>query len=363
MRATSMTRTSASKAAFEKLNAPLLRHFTTLLSELGGDLTLLLKSLEIAVQDFSEGSGRLTYRQAIGLLDAASRTVECPDFGMRLAMRQRGGAVFGALGKVMRNSRTFGDALRSASEHCGAHSRAARVWLSEDSERSATFAGHELLLGGTSDRAQLMEQILLIGHLEAHEMTGGFSRARCIHFRHEPVSPPAVYRRNFGCEVLFGQPADGIAFYPEDLAGRIVSQDEYVYRDMIRYIEEHIPKCRLPAEAEVRGLILRSLATGASSTDNVAHELNLNARTLRRRLRDEGIRFQDIKDSVRRELTCYYLERTELDFREVSEKLGFAEQSIFSRSCRRWFGKSPTELKNTYHLRTEFVRIGQAKPR
>ncbi|WP_454797456.1 AraC family transcriptional regulator [Novosphingobium lindaniclasticum] len=335
-----------SEADFERLNTPLLRHFTALFGELGGDLPALLEEVEIAPRDFSEGSGRLTYRQAIRLLDTAARRLDCPDLGMRLALRQRGGAVFGPLGNVMRNSRTFGDAVRSACEHSGAHSRAARVWLSAHAEPSATFAGHELLLGDTANRAQAIEQVLLIGHLEAMEMTGGLSRARRVCFRHEPVSTRSAYRRNFGCDVLFGEPADGLVFFDEDLTRPILSQDEYVYRDMLRYLEEHFPKRQLPVDAEVRGLVLRSLALGDSSTDSVAHALNLHARTLRRRLREEGLGFQQVKDSVRRELTCYYLERTDLDFRGISEKLGFAEQSIFSRSCRRWFGKSPTGLKD-----------------
>ncbi|WP_132392191.1 AraC family transcriptional regulator ligand-binding domain-containing protein [Novosphingobium sp. PhB165] len=346
---------------FERLNAPLLRHFTVLVTELGGDLPALLREVGIPPHSFSECSGVLTYTQAIRLLDIASRRVKCRDLGMRLALRQCGGAGFGTLGNVMRNSKTFGDALRSASEHCRAHSRAARVWLSSDTEHSTTFAGHELLLSDTANRAQLIEQILLIGHLEALEMTGGFSRARRVHFRHEPVSSPALYRRNFGCDVLFGEPADGITFSSEDLSHHVINQDAYVYRDMIRHLEENFPKRGLPVDAEVRGLVLRSLAMGDSSSDSVAQALNLNPRTLRRRLRHEGLSFQELKDEIRCELTRYYLERTDLEFREISERLGFAEQSIFSRSCRRWFGKSPTEFKSALCPRDEPVRKGQAK--
>ncbi len=337
--------TTADEAQFERLITPLLRHFSLLLAELGGDLGSLLDDVGILRDDYSECSGGLTYRQTIRLLDTAARDLDCPDLGMRLAIRQRGGAVFGPLGNVMRNSKTFGDAVRFASENSPAHSRAARVWLSVAPNQASTFAGHELLLAGTADRAQAIEQLLLIGHLEALEMTGGLARARKVHFRHEPVSPTCLYRRNFGCDVLFGEPADGITFYSEDLSRPIVSQDEYAHLDMTRYIAQHFPKQQLPVDAEVRGLVLRSLAAGDSSCESVALALSLHPRTLRRRLREEGLSFQEVKDSVRQELTYYYLERTDLEFHEISEKLGFAEQSIFSRSCRRWFGKSPTRLK------------------
>jgi AraC-like DNA-binding protein len=333
---------------FEKLNAPLLTHFSALVRDLGGDLPKLLAVAGIAEDGFSEGSENLTYRHAIVLLEAAAEALQCPDFGMRLAARQRGGSVFGPLGIVMRNSRSFGDALRFACDHSNAHSRAARVWLRPVGEDGEVFAGHELLLGNIASRAQAIEQILLIGHLEVMDMTGGYARARKVHFRHEPLAPSQLYRRYFGCDVRFGEPADGMTFWHHDLACPIVRQSSAVHDDMVAYIERNFPRERLALHAEVRGLIMRRLGLGSASSGEVARALNLHARTLRRRLGREGSSFQAVKDEVRRDLMLYYLHRTALDFRSISEKLGFAEQSVFSRRCRRWFGKSPRELRQEF---------------
>lgn len=330
---------------FERLHAPLLRHFAALVGELGGDLAALLGAAGLSEDAFADGAGIVTYRQAIHLLEAASQKLACPDFGMRLALRQRGGSIVGPLGTVMRNSRTFGDALAFACENSNAHSRAARVWLRAIPAEGRVFAGHEMLLGNIANRAQAMEQILLMGHLEAMGMTGGYARARRIHFRHEPVSGKATYRRYFGCEVRFGEPADGVVFSLEDLASPILRQSSQVHRDTVAHVERTFPRRRPPVHAEVRGLILRRLSLGDCSSGEVARAMNVHHRTLRRRLRQEGISFQDVKDEVRRDLTLYYLECTTLEFRSISEKLGFAEQSIFSRSCRRWFGTSPGKLR------------------
>jgi AraC-like DNA-binding protein len=322
-----------------------LASFSDLIGELGGNVPELLAIAGVLAASFIEGPGTLTYRQAILLLDAAARTLECPDFGMRLAARQRGGSTFGPLGMVMRNSPTFGDALRFACEHSNAHSRAARVWLREISDDGTVFAGHELLLGNIPTPAQAIEQILLIGHLEVMEMTGGYARARRVHFRHEPVAPSQFYRRYFGCEVRFGEPADGIIFSRDDLACPIQRQSSAIHDDMVAYVERNFPRERRSSYAEVRGLVMRRLGLGSSSSGEVASAMNLHVRTLRRRLSQEGSSFQAVKDEVRRELMMYYLSQTALDFCTISEKLGFSEQSIFSRRCRRWFGKSPRELR------------------
>jgi len=345
-------RAAEDEAEFEKLNAPLLRHFASLVDELGGCLPELLASAEIPPDAFLDDSANLTYRQTIRLLETAARRLGCADLGMQLALRQRGGSIFGPLGEVMRNSRTFGDALTFACEHSNAHSRAARVWLRPVPGEDLIFAAHELLLGNIANRAQAMEQILLIGHLEAMEMTGGYARARRIHFRHEPVSPRDTYRRRFGCEIRFGEPVDGVVFSPEDLASPILMHSSHVHRDMVAYVESNFPAQRPPVHAEVRGLVIRRLALGDCSSSEVARAMNLHHRTLRRRLREEGSSFQNVKDEIRRDLTLYYLERTKLDFTSISEKLGFAEQSIFSRSCRKWFGTSPSNLRQALLRRT-----------
>lgn len=335
-------------AGFEKLNAALLSHFSELVRELGGDLPQLLEMAGIPPEGFNETCANLTYRQAIVLLEAAAQALGCPDFGMRLATRQRGGSIFGPLGIVMKNSRSFGDALRFACDHSHAHSRAARVWQTQISDDGNVFAGHELLLGNAASRAQAIEQILLIGHLEVMDMTGGYARARRVHLRHEPLAPSHLYRRYFGCEVRFGQPADGMVFSSYDLACPIVRQSSAVHEDMVARIERDFPRERLPLQAEVRGLVVRRLGLGSASSQEVARALNLHVRTLRRRLGREGSSFQAVKDEVRRDLMLYYLKRTVLDFGTISEKLGFAEQSVFSRRCRRWFGKSPRELRRKF---------------
>nr|WP_251007915.1 helix-turn-helix transcriptional regulator [Sphingobium sp. BHU LFT2] len=96
---------------------------------------------------------------------------------------------------------------------------------------------------------------------------------------------------------------------------------------------------------------MRRLAQGDCASAEVARALNIHHRTLRRRLKEEGTSFQEVKDDVRRDMTLYYLQQTDLDFREISEKLGFAEQAVFSRSCRRWFGDSPTRIRGSHPSR------------
>jgi len=330
---------------FDTVHARVLHGFPELVETLGGDPLSLLEKVGIANPGDPPDQGDASYRQLASLLELAAAELQCPDFGLRLAERQNGEGMFGPLGQVMKSSKTFGEALDYVCTHNYAHSLAARVWLQPLGAGQGVFVGHDILLDRMPDRAQAMEQVLLLGHLAALQITGGRARARRVHFRHQPLSTRRAYHRYFGCEVQFGENADGVVFSPRDLACPIVDPDAQAFEDMVAFIERRFTRRRPPLAAETRGVIMRLLATGDSSNERVAAALGLHLRTLHRRLTAEGTSFQQVKDEVRRDVMLYYLQRTELDFSRVAEKLGYAEQSVLSRYCSRWFDASPTDLR------------------
>jgi AraC-like DNA-binding protein len=343
---TSVKQDSATAEVFDRVHARILRFFPDLVAELGGDFGDLLERAGIDAEDFEQGESVATYRQVVSLMELAAAELHCPAFGMRLAKRQSGANMFGPLGSAMKHSTTFGDALDYVSTHNYAHSLAARIWLKPLLREKAVFVGHDILLDRIPHKSQTMEQILLVGHLVAMEITGGCARARRVHFRHQPVSQPRTYRRYFGCEVRFDQSEDGVLFSDGDLACPIIDPDVDAYHAVTAFIDRQFTRHRPPLHAEARGVIMQLLGGEDCTNERVAAELGLHPRTLHRRLEAEGTSFQQIKDEVRRDVMLYYLQQTELEFTRISERLGFAEQSVMTRSCQRWFSASPTALRS-----------------
>jgi AraC-like DNA-binding protein len=87
------------------------------------------------------------------------------------------------------------------------------------------------------------------------------------------------------------------------------------------------------------------LGGGSATLTDVARAVALHPRSLQRHLADEGLAFGEILDCVRREHARGYLLGTGLSLTRISARLGFAEPSVLSRSVRRWFGMSPTQLR------------------
>ena len=81
------------------------------------------------------------------------------------------------------------------------------------------------------------------------------------------------------------------------------------------------------------------------SAETVADHLRMSARTLSRRLADEGTSHKAILDELRADLARRYLEDAELAISEVAFLLGFSEPSAFHRAFKRWTGQTPSQFR------------------
>ncbi|VWX48968.1 AraC family transcriptional regulator ligand-binding domain-containing protein [Novosphingobium sp. 9U] len=330
---------------FDVINARFLKGFAQLCAGCGGDARALIEQARIAFDPGAAASPQLTYGQFVSLLAQAARTLECPDFGMRLALAQSGTDLYGPLGTIMRHSRTFGDALDYVTRHSNVHSRAARIARFPIPKAGRVVFSHEILVGDFAEQGQAIEYVLLAGQLGALALTQGLVRARQVLLRHRAISPLAVYRRAFGCEVLFDQLLDGLVFSDRDLACPIAGRDPGLHADLMAAAEMGMGDTAPPIHAAARGLVLRLMLVGTASNAQVAAELGLHTRTLHRRLAEAGTSFQKIKDEVRCELARYYLAQADVSLLWIAGKLGFAEQAVFTRFCHRHLGAAPSALQ------------------
>jgi AraC-like DNA-binding protein len=104
----------------------------------------------------------------------------------------------------------------------------------------------------------------------------------------------------------------------------------------------------LPPEGDlledVRAQIRRGLVRGHFALSNVADALGISPRTLERRLTERGERYQELVESIRRDLASRLLDGTR-SVGEVATLLGYTERSSFHRAFVRWFGQTPAAFQ------------------
>lgn len=80
---------------------------------------------------------------------------------------------------------------------------------------------------------------------------------------------------------------------------------------------------------------------GFRSLSEVAEQLALSPRTLKRRLADRGIDFRSLLEEARHVRAIELLRVAELSLDEVAERLGYSDVANFGRAFRRWTGTTP----------------------
>jgi AraC-like DNA-binding protein len=97
----------------------------------------------------------------------------------------------------------------------------------------------------------------------------------------------------------------------------------------------------------VESVLLPMLHTGGANMSTVAAKLGTSRQTLFRRLRAEGVTFEQILDELRHSMALHYLREKRVSVNETALLVGFSEPAAFSRAFKRWTGSSPrTERRN-----------------
>lgn len=336
------------------VDAGILHLFPELVREHGGDPELLLRRARIDPAAILNRGALVEYRAIVHVLRNTAAELSCADFGLRLASIQDCDKALGPMGVVVRNSQTVGQAIEYCCKHIHAYSLATRTRL-EPQRANHQVLRVEILLDGVPDAHQTMEHALMLASQHIIKLTEGAARVREVLFTHEPQSPPQISRSLFGCEVRFGQRMNGIVLGDADLRQPIVRPDARILEMATSFIEARFPNSQPPLRASVRSLVLEYLGGEGCTVERVAEELCLHPRTLQRRLRAEGTSFDDVKDQVRRDLALRHITQGDLSLTCVAGKLGYAETSVLTRSCYRWFGATPGQLRR--RLRSEVAAV------
>jgi AraC-like DNA-binding protein len=77
----------------------------------------------------------------------------------------------------------------------------------------------------------------------------------------------------------------------------------------------------------------------------VSTNLGLSVRSLRRKLNENGVTYQELLDQVRRDMAVDYLSNSLLSVEQIAELVGYGEAASFRKAFRRWTGKAPGELR------------------
>jgi AraC-like DNA-binding protein len=95
----------------------------------------------------------------------------------------------------------------------------------------------------------------------------------------------------------------------------------------------------------VHQIITPQLRDGSPGVHSVARMLGLSARTLQRRLFDEGVTYARVVARARFDLAQRMLDDPACKIIEVALDLGYSDQAHFARAFVRWSGLAPGDFR------------------
>lgn len=164
-----------------------------------------------------------------------------------------------------------------------------------------------------------------------------------LQFRPAAPVDDSDYRMRFCERITFGAPQTVVRLQRGLLDGEVLqtpaSLDAFMRESpgalLVKYRNSE------SMSARIRQLLRDQRPDGWPELGDLAKALGLSSSSLQRRLAQEGLNYQRVKDFLRRDMAINLLSRDDLTVIEVAELTGFQEASAFHRAFKKWTGVSP----------------------
>ena len=254
-------------------------------------------------------------------------------------------AQLGLVGYAMRHSHNLEGALNLLARYARILSEAVRYEVKEAGDTHVlNVSAHPSLVALRHPVEAGLVLILAI----ARETTQSGLLPLGIDLPSRPPKSAAEYRSAFASSLHFNRPNAAITFSSEQLSLPLKLADPALggYLDELAGIQlDDLADRDTSLIGRVRQTTWKMLPNGRPDLWRTAEVMGMSARTLQRRLREQGTSFSSVLDNLRRELSDELLADRKLSVSEVAFLLGYSEPSAFQRAFRRWRGISPARFR------------------
>lgn len=303
----------------------------------GGRLSFLADAMGVNDAWMLEPPEQIAIDQYFSLLLNASQLLNDGHFGIRIG-QYVGLANFDVLGQALANTQSQSLTLAQALQQVMILERLvhrlgdSRIQIEDQNVRLIWRAQYP-----QSKASRLVVESVLAGMIHlAQQLMGRLIPIREMTFIHEkPHDYRAdVYQQGFHTQCLFGQKDNSLVIASEVLGWPLKETDKLQSQALnadtiVDQVKHHLEQTIMHNPKLLQ----------------IAAMLGMSERTLQRKLKAQGVNFQQILSDVRHQLACDYLQFSNLTILQISQLLGFKEQSSFNHFFLQVVGVSPREYR------------------
>lgn len=324
-------------------------------SRLGANLEDMLKACNISRDEIQSPNHRISYLEFSALIEAGMDCIDPHAPGLAVAETFRF-VYHGTLGLALKASSTFNQAGLAVQRYtCIAQPyytpyRCQPFFYLNNQQEAIIPIEHFISEHIGSERLYRFETEFRMGLLYKILQRFG-SRELLKRARFELDIPPSdidIYERRTLKHITYNcthsrliVPVDAIEFTGNPLG-------KAIYKQCLEYCDAELEKVTngAPCYERVRTLLLENLPT-FPDIESVAKRMDLSARTLARKLKQESTSYSQILNDVRSDIAIYLLKSTQLSIEDIAESMGFSDPGNFRSAFARWTGSNPNAYRRT----------------
>jgi AraC-like DNA-binding protein len=308
--------------------------------ERGVPRAAMLRVLGIEDDNLTDRESRVSTPRVFSAWELAMETVRDPALPVAVAKHAKVDG-FGVFGYALYTSRSAHEALEVIVRYHDVINDTGRWRLTTTADRCTMAWERE------GDRQLGMrlanEQVLASFIALADRITPTAIPVQEVQFRHMKPSHTASHEAHFRGRIRWGAAQDAIILNPSFLPSTPKGFDPVTTAFFEDILNREMKRLG-PADSlrhRVANVVGALLPAGLPTMARVAKELGTSSRTLRRRLADESVRFEEIVVELQRSRAEVMIQEGAL-LRDVAFAVGYADISAFSRAYKRWTGKAPS---------------------
>ena len=313
-----------------------------LVQKIGVNVTSLLQQANIPVDILNDAKATISFQQEIMFTQALLKTLNDDEFGFKAGQCYRLNA-FGHIGLAAGSSETVGEAIAFFLKYIRlSYTHFTIKFFKKEGNAVLRFID-QYDLGNL--RRFYLERDFSFAFLSTRDM---FPRSivgqkpKTIHFDFPCPSSVERYQQLYECPVHFSMPYNEMFFdekyldLPLPLANpltRELLEEQCKNQELALFGYENISD-------KIRNII-QTMQGEMPNLENIAATEFVTARTLRRRLKEQGVTFQQLINEELSKKALHYLTTTDLTIEQISQRLGYSESASFIHAFKRWTGKTP----------------------
>ena len=304
------------------------------LAEFGADPDAVIRRAGIDPKVFSDPSNVISFTALGRLVTESVKATGCECFGLRVGMKTRPSGI-GLTGLVSIHSSTVREGLDVITATLQTTDTGGATFL--DVRRGVASFGYALTAPDIESADQIVDGSIAIAFNVMRQLCGPAWRPEAARLTRTAPRDKVPFTKFLEAPVEFGAKAACLVFDAAVLDQPVRDRDPHAADILAPLLREAAANAQGDFISTARAMIRTQLAAGTLSRENLARTLGLSPRTLVHRLEAHGFTYTRLADEAKYEAAQGLLKKGET-IAETAARLGFADQSAFTRAFKAWSG-------------------------